>query len=65
MGAIIAIAVVVLLIIGFCWTRGARGGIPGGSDDPASQQLIGRFDSVGEPLPPAGGEPEHPEREID
>lgn len=45
---IIAIAVVVLLVVGFWWTRGA-GGMPGGVDDPAVQEEQ-RFDQLGEPV---------------
>jgi hypothetical protein len=59
---IIAIAVVVLLIVGFWWTRGA-GGMPGGVNDPARQQLRG-LDELGDPMPPAGGEPDR-EHEIE
>ncbi len=36
--AIIAGGIVVLLIVGFWWTRGA-GGVPGGTDDPAREEL--------------------------
>jgi len=53
--AIIAGAVVVLLVAGFWWTRG-YGGIPGGVDDPARQNLA-RYDEIGDPLPPAGEDP--------
>jgi hypothetical protein len=58
---IIAIAIVVLLIIAFWWTRGG-GGIHSGDD-------LGRegraYTAFGEPLPPAGGEPEDREHEIE
>jgi hypothetical protein len=44
--AIIAGGIVLLLIAGFWWTRG-RGGVPGGSDDPARQQLS-RYNELGD-----------------
>lgn len=44
--ALIAGAVVLLLIAGFWWTRGA-GGLPGGVDDPARQKVVERFDQTG------------------
>ena len=50
--AIIAGAVVVLLIAGFWWTRGA-GGMPGGRDDPARQALR-KYDELGDRLPEPG-----------
>jgi FtsZ-interacting cell division protein ZipA len=63
LGAIIAIAVVVLLVVGFWWTRGA-GGLPGGADDPARQELR-RFDELGDPVQPPGLEREDREHEIE
>lgn len=54
--AIIIGAVVLLLIAGFWWTRGAPSYLPGGIDDPARQDLA-RFDELGDPLPPAGEDP--------
>jgi hypothetical protein len=51
---IIAGAVVVLLIAGFWWTRGA-GGVPGGVDDPAHQELT-KYTPLGDRLPEAGAE---------
>jgi hypothetical protein len=53
--AIIVGGIIVLLAAGFWWTRGA-GGIPGGVDDPARQELQ-RFTELGDPMPPPGGEP--------
>jgi len=55
-GAIIAGAVVVLLIVGFWWTRGA-GGLPGGTDDPARQELR-KNDELGDRLPEPGVDPD-------
>jgi len=54
--AIIAGAVVVLLIVGFWWTRGA-GGLPGGIDDPARQELH-KYDELGDRLPEPGDDPD-------
>ncbi len=45
---IIVAAIVLVLAAGFWWTRGA-GGIPGGIDDPAFQQLR-HLDKVGDPI---------------
>jgi hypothetical protein len=55
---IIAIAIVVFLIVGFWWTRGA-GGLPGGINDPASEQRQ-HFDRLGDPV---GVPEEHEDRE--
>jgi hypothetical protein len=44
--AIIAGVIVVLLIVGFWWTRGA-GGVPGGIDDPARDALR-KYDELGD-----------------
>jgi hypothetical protein len=54
---IVAIAIVVLLIVGFWWTRGA-GGLSG-ANDPAREQLQ-RFDQLGDPV---GVPEEHEDRE--
>jgi hypothetical protein len=61
---IIPIVIVSLLIAGFWWTRGA-GGLPGGADDPALEQVRGRFDELGDPMPPVGEEHEDREHEIE
>jgi hypothetical protein len=53
--AIVAIALVVLLIAGFWWTRG-YGGVPGGVDDPARQELL-RHTELGDIAPPPGDLP--------
>lgn len=50
--AIVAGAIIALLIAGFWWTRGA-GGMPGGVEDPARQELQ-RFTELGDPMPQAG-----------
>ena len=55
---ILAIVIVVLLIVGFWWTRGA-GGLPGGINDPTTQQRQ-RFDQMGDPV---GVPEEHADRE--
>jgi hypothetical protein len=62
--AIIAIVVVLLLGVGFWWTRGAAG-LPGGTDDPALEQVRGRFDELGDSMPPVGEEYEDREHEIE
>lgn len=61
--AVIAIAILVLLIAGFWWTRGA-GGMPGGINDPARQELR-RFDELGDPMAVPGTEVEDREHEIE
>jgi hypothetical protein len=60
--AIIGIGVVLpLLILGFWWTRGG-GGLPGGIDDPARQELR-KYDPLGNRLPdPAAGPEEREQR---
>jgi hypothetical protein len=61
---IIAIAIVVVLIVGFWWTRGA-GGIPGGSDDPAREEVRRRFGPMGSPAPRVGEDGEDREHEVE
>lgn len=61
--AVIATAIVALLIVGFWWTRGA-GGIPGGTDDPAREELR-RFTELGDPMPPPAEADEGRDREIE
>lgn len=53
--AIIAAIIVLLLVGGFWWTRGG-GGIPGGIDDLPREEHR-RFTELGDPMPPAGGDP--------
>ena len=48
--------VVLLLILGFWLTRGG-GGVPGGIDDPARQELR-KYDALGDRLPEPGAGPE-------
>jgi hypothetical protein len=60
---VIPVAIVVLLGAGFWWTRGA-GGIPGGSDDPAREDLR-RFSELGDPMPAPGVEQPDREHEIE
>jgi hypothetical protein len=55
---VIAIAIVVLVIVGFWWTRGA-GGMPGGVEDPAREGLEG-IDRLGDRV---GVPEEHEDRE--
>ena len=63
--AVIAIAIVVLLIVGFWWTRGVGGGgVPGGIDDPAYQE-VRRLTQMGDPMPPPGVEAEDREHEVE
>jgi hypothetical protein len=49
-------ALVLLLILGFWWTRG-EGAIPGGSDDPARQALC-KYEELGDRLPDPGEDPD-------
>lgn len=57
---VIPIAIVVLLIVGFYLTRGG-GGMPGGINDPAGEELRRRFGPLGGP---AAAPPEdHEDRE--
>ena len=51
---IIAGVFVLLLIVGFWFTRG-RGGIPGGIGDPAREQLS-KYAALGERLPEPGAD---------
>jgi len=60
---IIAGAIVLLLIAGFWFTRG-RGGMPGGIDDPAIEQLA-KYSALGERLPEPGAEPEDRGHEVE
>jgi hypothetical protein len=60
---IVPIAVVLLLALGFWWTRGA-GGIPGGTNNPAREELR-RFTELGDPAPRAGAEPEDREHQVE
>jgi len=46
---VVAIAIVVALAAGFWWTRGG-GGVPGGIDDPARQQLT-KYTQLGHSTP--------------
>jgi hypothetical protein len=61
---IIAIAIVVLLVVGFWWTRGA-GGIPGAPDDPAAAERWSAIDELGDPMPPPAEERQDREHEIE
>jgi hypothetical protein len=64
LGVGIAVGIVVLLAVGFWWTRG-YGGPPGAADDPAiadQTALLGRTTPLGEhvdPLPPEHEDREH------
>jgi hypothetical protein len=60
---IVAGAIVLLLIAGFWFTRG-RGGMPGGIDDPALEQLA-KYPALGEQLPEPGAEPEDRGHEVE
>ncbi len=53
--AIIAGAVVLVLIVGFWWTRGA-GNLIHRIDEPARQEMR-KFDEIGNRLPDPGDEP--------
>jgi hypothetical protein len=47
--AVVVVIVVLLIVAGFWWTRGA-GGVPGGTDDPAREELR-KYDELGDRLP--------------
>jgi hypothetical protein len=60
--AIIGISVVLLLLVlGFWLTRGG-GGLPGGTDDPARQELR-KYDALGNRLPDPAAGPEERDAE--
>jgi hypothetical protein len=62
--AIIGIGVgALVLILGFWWTRGG-GGLPGGTDDPARQELR-KYDALGNRLPDTAPGPQDREHEIE
>jgi hypothetical protein len=61
--AIIAGAVVLLIIVGFWWTRGA-GGVPGGIDDPAREELR-RYNELGDRVPAPSEAARHREDEVE
>jgi len=62
--AIVGVGVVLLLLIlGFWLTRGG-GGVPGGIDDPARQELR-KYGALGDRLPEPGAGPEDREPEFD
>ena len=62
--AIILGGIVVVLVVGFYLTRGA-GGMPGGVDDPARQQLL-EYTPLGDHVPLAGDALDvNPEHELD
>jgi hypothetical protein len=63
LGAIIAIAVVVLLVVGFWWTRGAGPGA-GSSRSPGRQELHS-YSRHGSRVPLPGEDHEDREREIE
>jgi hypothetical protein len=61
--AVIGGAVVLLIIVGFWWTRGS-GGLPGGTDDPAREELR-KYNELGDRVPTAGEVAKRREREIE
>lgn len=61
---VVAIAIVVLLVVGFYLTRGG-GGVPGGTDDPAFEEVRRRFSQFGEPAPRLGEEHEDREHQVE
>lgn len=60
---VVPVAIVVLIGVGFWWTRGA-GGVPGGTDDPAREELR-RFSELADPMPTPGVEQPDREHEIE
>lgn len=61
--AVVPIAIIVLLILGFYLTRGG-GGVSGGTDDPALEE-VRRFSPRGDPMPPPGEEREDREHQVE
>ncbi len=60
---VVVVAIVVLVIAGFWWTRG-YGGMPGGIDDPVATERTG-FTQLGDPMPGVGEEHEDREHEVE
>jgi hypothetical protein len=57
---IVVVAFVLILVAGLWWTRG-YGGLSGGVDDPARQELS-KYTELGDPMPEPGadaGDREH------